>query len=171
MELDQLDSESRQEDKFSSRDSQVWQESQRRIRNISSDYAVTSDDDILLVDGTSPVTITLPSTISLRRIVVVRVAGSSVVTIEPISPDTISGQPDVSLAHSYYPLEFKATPGNYLVSPGEVIIPTLNDLLPDQTGHTGEFLQTNGSNASWEPVVIPDPWASVRSRVYFFSGF
>lgn len=32
-------------------------------------------------------------------------------------------------------------------------VPTLNNLLPDQTGHEGEILVTDGTNAVWSPLV------------------
>jgi hypothetical protein len=42
-----------------------------------------------------------------------------------------------------------ATSGSYTDLTNQPAIPTLNDLLPDQTGQAGKVLQTDGTNTAW----------------------
>lgn len=48
---------------------------------------------------------------------------------------------------------------------GNVTIPT-GSSLPDQTGHSGKFLTTDGTDASWATVTIPTPtYDSTNERI------
>lgn len=191
--LFEVDTDQRQEDKFPARDSRVWQDSQEKVRNISADYTVTADDDFMLVDTTSAdVNITLPDAISHRKFTVIKVAGANSVIVSPVGTDTVNGAADLTISDSYYPVQFKGIEGGYistsLATGIDGLLPTQTghngeylttdgtnsswaDVLPTQTGHTGEYLTTDGSVASWSAITIPDPWTSVKLKMYFFSGF
>jgi hypothetical protein len=110
-----MDTTSRQEDKFPSRDSRVWQDSQEKGTAVVSHYTVRSDDDYVLVDTTSgAVTITLPSTISRRKLTIIRTAGANNVTISPSGTDTIDGAASKTISVSYTPVRLKGFSGGYL---------------------------------------------------------
>lgn len=65
-------------DRFPSRDSLLWLNSLERVRNIDADYTVINDDDYLIVDTTAAdVTITLPSPLNGRKLVISNFAGSN----------------------------------------------------------------------------------------------
>ncbi len=65
-------------DRFPSRDSLLWMNSLERVRNVSADYTVVNDDDYLIVDTTAAdVTITLPSPLNGRKLVIANFAGSN----------------------------------------------------------------------------------------------
>jgi hypothetical protein len=94
------------------RDSRVWQDSLETVREVSSDYTVTSEDDYILVDATSAVTIFLPPAVNGRKLYVCRIAGANTVTLSPNGSDTINASTSYSITTSYAPVHLKAIPGN-----------------------------------------------------------
>jgi hypothetical protein len=117
MSMNELSSDIRQEDKFPSRDSRVWQDSQEKIREVSGDYTVSADDDYLLVDATSgSIDITLPDAISRRKLTIVRVAGTNTVVLLPVGTDTIDGSVSKTISSSNNPVYLKGVPGGYVTS-------------------------------------------------------
>ena len=65
-------------DRFPSRDSLLWMNSLERVRSISANYTVVSDDDYLIVDTTAAdITITLPSPLNGRKLVVANFSGAN----------------------------------------------------------------------------------------------
>lgn len=65
-------------DRFPSRDTLLWLNSLERVRNVSANYTVDNNDDYLIVDTTTAdVTITLPSPLNGRKLVVANFAGAN----------------------------------------------------------------------------------------------
>lgn len=85
-------------DRFPSRDSLLWFNSLERVRNIDADYTVINDDDYLIVDTTAAdVTVTLPSPLNGRKLIIANFAGAndviltSTVDINGSSSDLVVG--------------------------------------------------------------------------------
>ena len=107
--------DTRQEDKFPSRDSRVWQDSLETTKTISTNYSVTADDDYLLVDTTSgSVTITLPSAASGRKLTVQRIAGANNVILETSGADTIDGATTFTVSDTRRSVTIKSTHAGYI---------------------------------------------------------
>lgn len=105
----------RQEDKFPSRDSRVWQDSLEKVRSITTNYTVDSDDDYILIDTTAGIiTLTLPNAISRRKLIVIKTAGGNNITISPVGTDTINGASSLTITTSYSPVRLKAITGGYI---------------------------------------------------------
>jgi len=109
------DFSNRQEDKFPSRDSRVWQDSQETIRYVTASTTVSPDDDYILVDSTGGiVTVTLPDATTHRKITVIKTAGGSNVVIAPVGTDTINGAATYTITSSYTPMRLKGVTGGYI---------------------------------------------------------
>lgn len=110
-----MDYAARQEDKFPSRDSRIWQDSQEKETSVTADYTVTGEDDYILVDTTAGVVeVTLPDAISRRKITIIRTAGANNVTLTPVGTDTIDGSASKTISSSYAPARLKGFSGGYL---------------------------------------------------------
>ena len=81
-----------------------------KVTTVNTAYAASYADDILLVQAVSPFTITLPVARS-RRLSLVRISGSSVITIARSGADTINGSSSQVLPAAYTPLRLKAVAG------------------------------------------------------------
>lgn len=102
---------------------------------------VPTTPGILVDASTDDVTVILPIIAARRLTVIVSRTDSSgnTVTVKDISDATISTIPTTTLQQFNVVNGIWELTGQY---PG-------GDSLPDQTGHAGEFLTTNGSVASW----------------------
>jgi hypothetical protein len=105
----------RQEDKFPSRDSRVWQDSLEKVITVTASYTVSAEDDYILVNTTTGViTITLPNSITKKKIVIIRIAGSNNVTISPVGTDTVDGTSSKTISSSYSPIRLKGILGGFI---------------------------------------------------------
>lgn len=59
--------------------------------------------------------------------------------------------------------------GQYLQTNGTVADWATVDALPDQSGHAGQYLQTNGTVADWA-AVVSSPWTEVANQLYYDGG-
>lgn len=100
---------------FGTRDARVWQDGLETVRRVSANYTVNSEDDYILVDASTPVTIFLPPATNGRKLHICRTSGASTVTLSPIGSDTINGLGSYSITTSYKPVTLKAVPGNEFI--------------------------------------------------------
>lgn len=125
---------SQKEDIFTSRDARTWQDSQERYRTVTSAYTVQPDDDILICDTTSGTfTVTLPNAITKRKITLLRIGGSTQVTVVAPSSQTINGGTQYNIATLYVATIFKGMGDKYYT------LSTLN---------TSSILQTNSATSA-----------------------
>lgn len=77
----------------------------------STNYTVTQEDDVVFVDGTNPVTITLPTALGGKRLSISRVVGASNVTIAAAVGETVNGAASIVINTSFAPHRLKAVKG------------------------------------------------------------
>lgn len=82
-----------------------------KIVNVSGNYTVTDQDDVILVAAASPVNIQLPLAKGGRRVTITRVSGAASVTVLPASGETVNGGASNVISTSYAPLRLKAIKG------------------------------------------------------------
>lgn len=82
-----------------------------KVVQVSADYTVQADDDILLLTAFSAFTITLPFTKGGKRVIIILIAGNKNVTVQPQSGETINGASSVTVGTLYSPLRLKAIKG------------------------------------------------------------
>jgi len=105
-----------QSDRFPSRDSRLWQDSQETVTSVTSAYTLAAKDDWLLVDTTAgAVTITIPAPRNGRKFSIIRTAGANDVTV---SGATINGAASFTISTSYIPVSFKAGASVYYAGVG-----------------------------------------------------
>lgn len=81
------------------------------VRQISGNYTVKPEDDFLLVTAASPLNVQLYPMRGGRHLTVIRVSGSSAITILPAVGETVNGGASVVLNASYTAMKFKAFQG------------------------------------------------------------
>lgn len=77
----------------------------------NTNYTVTQEDDIVFVDATNPVTVTLPKALGGKRISISRVVGASNVTIAAAVGETVNGAASIIINTSFQPHRLKAVKG------------------------------------------------------------
>lgn len=86
-----------------------------RTTLISSTYTARPDDDVILVSGAT--TVTLPLARNSQEYTIVR-TGTSTVTVNTTSPDTVSGGSSVTLTTQWASRTFKAIQGGWVIING-----------------------------------------------------
>lgn len=98
-------------DRFPSRDSRLWQDSQETLVSVTATYTLLPKDDWLLVDTTAgAVTITIPAPRNGRKFTIIRTAGTNDITV---SGATINGTASFTISTTNLPVSFKAGTSAY----------------------------------------------------------
>lgn len=98
-------------DRFPSRDSRLWQDSQETLVSVTAAYTLLPKDDWLLVDTTAgAVTITIPAPRNGRKFTIIRTAGTNDITV---SGATINGAASFTISTTNLPVSFKAGTSTY----------------------------------------------------------
>lgn len=84
-----------------------------RVREVSTDQTLTSNDDIMLCSATC--TLTLPPAYGGREFEVIKNFSGGQVTVSLTSPDTIFGNSSILLYNKGTALHFKAISNGYVI--------------------------------------------------------
>lgn len=99
-------------DRFPGRDSRLWQNSQEIIASISSDSALTFNEDYVLVNTTSTVVnLDLPPARNGHKFTIIRISGANNIVVTPSGSETIDGASSKTISSSYSPVRLKAVTG------------------------------------------------------------
>lgn len=82
-----------------------------KVRNISSNYTVQSDDDYIFSTANTGISVYLPSGSSGRVITISRIQGSGSVTIVPVSGETVNLAANIIISTSFTPKRLKGVKG------------------------------------------------------------
>ena len=99
-------------DRFPSRDTLLWLQSIEKITRVSVNYAVVSNDDIVVADAA--ITVTLPVASGGRRYTICMTASGST-TVVPSGTDTIGGDASLTLLNRNSKVTVKAVSGGWVV--------------------------------------------------------
>ena len=101
-------------DRFPPRDSLLWMNSLERVTQVIADYTVLNEDDYLIVDTTADdITITLPTPLNGRKLVIANFAGINDVILT--STVNINNSASDSIIPPGYTMTTKDIGGEWLV--------------------------------------------------------
>ena len=98
-------------DRFPSRDTMLWLQSLERVKTVTTNYTVTSDDDIIILNG-STLTINLPPAKNGRYYKFATISGSA--TLYPNGSETINGDPTHTVGGAHKDCRLKAVSGGWI---------------------------------------------------------
>lgn len=98
-------------DRFPPRDTMLWLHSLERVKTITTTYTITSDDDIIVVNGTT-LAVTLPPARNGRHLRFTTVSGSA--TLTPYGSETINGSASHTIDSSHKTCHLKAISGGWI---------------------------------------------------------
>jgi hypothetical protein len=81
--------------------------------SVSGDTTLTNDNQTVIVDSTSPITITLPQITGNGRLITIKNINTGVETILPYSGQLIDGDPSVIVARKNVSLDFQSYNNNW----------------------------------------------------------
>jgi hypothetical protein len=98
-------------DRFPSRDTLLWLWSLERVKEVTTNYTITDQDDIVIVNG-STLSIYLPPARNGRYIRFATISGSA--TVYPNGTETINGDPTHTVGGAHKDCRLKAISGGWI---------------------------------------------------------